>query len=299
MKSKEPKIIHTYMSDMANVIRENKENVIKIALAEKEKLEREEELKRAEGTKTQKKFWMIGGIILLIISTAGIYFVHIKKTIRENIIPQTEKIETFINYEDYSSINISEFKSTESFIEKIISEIKNISTDKHIKSIFVKKNVIEIDKKGNEIKTEKLVGSREFLSFWGGNKPSTFLFSLKDEFLLGSYANGDKIGTFLIFETNDYNTTYSKILEWEETMATDLKQLFNIKRDMGSDIVFSKEFVDLVINNKYVRVLYNENGEEVLLYSFIDKNKLLITDDKILFQEIINRNVIKSLKSKE
>jgi len=299
MKSKEPKIIHTYMSDMANVIRENKENVIKIALAEKEKLEREEELKRAEGTKTQKKFWMIGGIILLIISTAGIYFVHIKKTIRENIIPQTEKIETFINYEDYSSINISEFKSTESFIEKIISEIKNISTDKHIKSIFVKKNVIEIDKKGNEIKTEKLVGSREFLSFWGGNKPSTFLLSLKDEFLLGSYANGDKIGTFLIFETNDYNTTYSKILEWEETMATDLKQLFNIKRDVGSDIVFSKEFVDLVINNKYVRVLYNENGEEVLLYSFIDKNKLLITDDKILFQEIINRNVIKSLKSKE
>ncbi len=298
MKSKESKIIRTYMSDMADVVRENKESVIKIALAEKEKIEKEEEFKKAEGTKAQRKFWMIGGIILLIISIAGVYFVHFKKTIKENTIAQTEKLETFINYEDYSSVNISEFQSTEAFIEKIISETKNIETDKNIKSIFVKKNIIEIDKKGNEIKIEKLVDAREFLSFWGGNKSSTFLFSLKNEFLLGSYLNNGNIGTFLIFETNDYNTTYSKILEWEETMAIDLKQLFNIKRGDSSDIVFSKEFVDLVLNNKDVRVLYNEKGEEVLFYSFIDKNKLLITDNKTLFQEIINRNVIKSLKSK-
>lgn len=299
MKTEEQKIIHTYASDMAEIVRENREDVIKIALEEKEKIEREEALKKAEGTKTQKKFWIIGSIILLLISIAGVYFVHLKKTAKENLILLTEKIETFINYEEFSSINISDFSSTSNLTEKIISETKNISADKNIKSIFIKKNVIEIDKKGEKVKKEKLVDSREFLSFWGGNKSSSFLFSLKNEFLLGSYMNGNKKNTFLIFETNDYNTTYSTILDWEKTMAKDMEYLFEIKDLDNSDIIFSKEFVDLVINNKYARVLYNQNGEGVLYYSFIDKNKLLITNDKELFQEIINRNVIKSLKIKQ
>jgi hypothetical protein len=56
---KDAKVLRTYTSDMAEAIRTNEMSVIKIALAEKEKREREESLQKAEGTNTTKILFLI------------------------------------------------------------------------------------------------------------------------------------------------------------------------------------------------------------------------------------------------
>ena len=296
MENKKPKIIHTYMSDMANAVRENEELVIRAALEEKEKREREENFKKIEGTSSQKTFWVLGAIFLLIISAGGIYFVHTQKEkIGETKIID-EKIETFINYDESSYLNISELSNSSLFLEKIKTELNNVSSENFIKSIFIKKNIIEINKNGDEVRTEETIGPREFLSFLGGDKPSSFLMSLSDKYMIGSHKKEKEVGIFFIFQTNDYNTTYSKFLEWEKTIAGDLKSILSLEK--YDDYILSKEFEDKVIKNRDVRVLYNQEGDGILFYSFIDKNKFIITNNLKTFEEVFNRNIIKNISFK-
>ncbi len=74
----EEKALRTYTSDMADAIRQNEVSVIKIALAEKEKREQENIYKQAEGTKTSKIFFVIGGIILISVGLVGSYYLFQK-----------------------------------------------------------------------------------------------------------------------------------------------------------------------------------------------------------------------------
>jgi len=52
--NRDSKVLRTYTSDMADAIRTDEVSVIKIALAEKEKRDREAMYQKAEGTKTSK-----------------------------------------------------------------------------------------------------------------------------------------------------------------------------------------------------------------------------------------------------
>lgn len=99
--------------------------------------------------------------------------------------------------------------------------------------------------------------------------PGSLVRSFKPEFMLALW--GAK--RVLIIELNSFENSYAGMLNWEESMPNDLKQVFS-----SEEKIVSGAFKDLISKNKDVRALMFEN-EPVLLYSFFNNKYLIITED--------------------
>lgn len=291
------KTIHTYLSDMADAVRENEGSVIKIALAEQSRKDNEEMFKKAEGTKTQKVLLTIGGIILILVAIGGAYYFYQKNKIANTPNLTTKNIEAFIPYENQISIDVSDINSSVDLLEKINSIGETELGNNSVKSIFLTVPRTEIVNK-KEITTQALIASKSFLSLIKSTAPNSFVNSLSGAYMLGTYKKdtNSTLGTFLIFETNDYSLTYARMLEWEKTMLNDLFVLFQI--DITNDTeILTRPFKDVVIQNKDVRVLYDKDNNATLFYLFVDRSKFIITDNEDTLKEILARLIVKNTKA--
>lgn len=281
--NKEVKVLRTYTSDMAEVIRDNEISVIKIALAEKTKREQEETYKKAEGSTFSKILFIIGGVILIIGAIIGSYFLIQSKKIKP--ISNINNVETFISYDLKNDIDVTSIVYPEDFLNLIKNEQKIES--KLIKALF-------LTKKNNN--TIEYLDSKDFLSSIESTAPDALKRSLSGKYLLGTYSNQnaterkDKSSLFLIFETTNYPQTYSSMLEWEKTMIKDFSKLFDITEYNDSE----PRWKDVVINNKDTRVVYGESGEGLLYYVFVNKNHFIITNDTEALKELTSRILTKN-----
>ncbi len=287
------KTVRTYLSDMAETVRSNDISVLKVALAEQNKNERENIYRKAEGSSTKKVFWVIGGLILIASALYGIYFVTNQKT-KQNLPEQITRLEGIISYDETSTIEIT---NSNTLTEKIIANKKEASTlikDSGIKSLTINKDVAGIKEK---------ISTKDLFSKLGFTAPSSLIRSLSDLYMVGSYVKNssanvaeNKPGLFIILQTNDYEYTYAGMLEWEKTMASDMFYLFELNTKENKLQVKDRQWKDIIINNKDARVLYNEDKLPILYYMFPDKNNLVITDNEDTIKEIISRLIIKNIK---
>jgi len=281
------KVLRTYTSDMADVIRDNEMSVIKIAMAEKEKRNQEDVYEKAEGTPLSKIFFVIGGIILIVGAIVGSYFLFLNK----KEVPQTvaTNIDTFISYDSKSNIDVTNTIGLSDLLGLIQKEEN--PTIGLIKVLFLTKitNTSSV-----------LLTSKNFLSLIGTTAPDALIRSLSDKYLLGKYKDqniineGGKPATFLIFETSNYPQAYASMLDWEKTMLKDLSVLFNLNISNSNDPLFEKAWKDIIINNKDARVLYGDNGQGLLYYVFVNKNDFIITNNIDTLKEVMARLITKN-----
>jgi len=286
-KDKDIKVLRTYTSDMADAIRNNEMSVIKIALAEKEKREQENIYRKAEGTNFSKILLVIGGIIFIGAAIFGSYLLFKNKKVET--IPQTSTtIDTFISYDANSKIDTTNITSSSELISLIQKEQ---TTPNLIKALFLTKNINGIP---------ELLTTKNFLSLVQTTAPDALIRSLSDKYLLGKYSitgisNSDnKSSVFLVFETTNYSQAYASMLDWEKTMLKDLFVLFDINITESNSSLFNKQWKDIIINNKDARVLYGENGEDLLYYVFVDKNHFIITNNIDTLKEVTSRLITKN-----
>jgi hypothetical protein len=287
------KTVRTYLSDMADTVRTNDISVIKVALAEQNKNERENIYKQAEGTPFKKFFWVAGGIILIGVALFGIYFVT-NKNAALNIPEQIVKNDSIISYDELASISV---KDGDNLTDKIIANKKEVST--LIKSSGIKS--ISINKEVGGAKVNLSV--RELFTKLGFTAPSSLVRSLSDSYMVGSYINNlsgntadYKSSLFLILPTTDYEYTYAGMLEWEKTIAGNTYDLFELDTKDNKLQVDNRVWKDIIIENKDARVLLNEENKPILYYMFTNKNNLIITDKEDTLKEITSRLVIKNIK---
>jgi len=291
-KTKNLKNLRTYTSDMADAIRTNEASVIKIALAEKEKREQEYLYRKAEGTKTSKILLTVGGIILIVAAIVGSYFLIQKKKEKDTPTPIINNVETFITYDSKSYLDVTNATSITDLSKIIDNDLTPNSG--LIKALFFIKKTGE---------TQELLTLKNFFSLIRTSAPGPLTRSLSDKYLVGEYANKNAISRddesvmFMIFQTNDYSQTYASMLEWEKTMLRDLHVLFKIDVSNEKVNLFSKPWKDVIINNRDARVLYGENGEEVLYYVFVNKNDFIITKNIEALKEITERLLTKNASS--
>jgi hypothetical protein len=122
--------------------------------------------------------------------------------------------------------------------------------------------------------------------------------SLTDKYFLGKYSNeNNELGMFLILETTDYNQAYASMIDWEKNMIQDFSELFNMSISLSNDSFGEKKWKDIIVSNKDTRVLYGENGNEILYYVFYNKNIFLITNNVNALKEVIARLIIRNTKT--
>ncbi len=278
-------VLHTYLSDMADAVRENEASVIKIALAEQKKRENEElyrEVKKASGVKIGL---IIGAIILIVGGIVLSYLIIREKNKPIEKTSQSTKIETIIPYENQAIIDITGTEGKEDALNLIKGNISIGEKTGTIKAIFLKEKVNEI---------ESLITTKRFFGLVNPTVTS-LIRSLKDQYMIGTYTT-DTPHLFLIFQTKDYGLTYAGMLNWEKTMLDDLHAFFNIDISGNRKTLSDKPWADLIIDNKDSRVLRDDENKDLLYYTFINKDTLVITDDKSVIKNITGRMIIKNNK---
>ena len=135
-----------------------------------------------------------------------------------------------------------------------------------------------------------LIRTPEFLELIEARAPDALIRSLDDEFTFGIHAIRDN-EPFIILKLRSYDIAFASMLEWETSMNENLSPLFGpIVRPMQRlRPAQASVFQDIIISNKDVRVLIDEQGNIALLYSFPDRETLIITTNEQTFAEIFTR----------
>jgi hypothetical protein len=85
----------------------------------------------------------------------------------------------------------------------------------------------------------------------------------------------------IILEVTDATTVFGALLAWEPTMAADLAGML----ETGN--VPAAAYTDKTIGQTDVRIL-SDDGTPVLVYGFIDKNTVAITQDIAAFTSLLS-----------
>lgn len=284
---KNPKTLRTYLSDMADVVRENEISVIKVALEEQKARERGDYYRKVEESPKKKMLFVVGGIIIILVALAISYFAIEKAKEKNTPKEAIRQVEALISYDYQAVINLSNITNKSDLIRLLDEELKKIDSRESIKTIFLNQTI-----NGNTT----TVSLRSFLSLMKTSIPGQLSRSFKEEYMVGSYlpiSAYDKPHLFLIIGIKDYNQAYAGMLEWEKTMVDDLFSIFHIDVSGENKELFEKPWKDIVIKNKDARILYTKDGTDILFYLFYDKNNLIITDNQEAIKEIVERFLIK------
>jgi hypothetical protein len=156
--------------------------------------------------------------------------------------------------------------------------------------------------------TEKQNGSTikvsgpQMLAKFNITPPDTFIRSMTDDWMLGSYT--DETGqpsVFIITTTNFFQNAFAGMLSWEKVMPDDLKQyLLPTSSDINTSSTTPTEtqsqfapilgkFEDHIVRNKDVRTFITTGGQTLFMYSFIDNDKMVWSTTEAALSEIIKR----------
>jgi len=113
---------------------------------------------------------------------------------------------------------------------------------------------------------ERPATTAEILAVLQLHAPASFVRSIK-EITFG----GNGVETpFIIIKGTNFDTLFAGILEWEKKIQSDFSPLFGTSRIIVP-------FTDALASNKNIRTLQNVEGDDVIVYTFIDQNTILIT----------------------
>lgn len=93
---------------------------------------------------------------------------------------------------------------------------------------------------------------------------------------------------FLIFKLSSFDNAFAGTLEWEESMASDLGPFFSTFPFLPT-LASDSSFKDETRYNKDLRVLRNSEGQIILLYTFFNNEKLIITDSEETMRILLSR----------
>lgn len=290
------KTIRTYKDDIAQAMKNKKESLVSITAAENKRRILNGKLGPYDSASKRKYLKKTSVVILsaaLFVLGAGSILYFYGKSSTEVIIEPKPKIPSII----FSEKN-EEFEITNLSRRQILNELTAIKNNTRL-STGEMKNVLITETFVDSDGTEKArpASARDFLSAIDAKTAASFMRSLEPVFMLGIYTQ-DNNQPFLILKTSFYENAFAGMLEWEKNIKDDLAPLFG-SADFGAISnensgtstlpVAAPAFSDFVIKNKDARILKNSAGEIVLMYSFIDKNTIVITTNESAFREILTR----------
>jgi hypothetical protein len=138
--------------------------------------------------------------------------------------------------------------------------------------------------------------------------PSLLSRSLRPEYIVGVHIHTTR-DPFIILRTSSYDNTFAAMLEWEKTMPGDLHGFIvatttpqatttakttkttkgKTKTPPAAATTTPLVFKDVIIRNKNVRVVSDASGKPLLMYSFPNKETIVITTNEDTFKEVIGR----------
>lgn len=265
-----PKIpsIRTFISDTAEYVRKRNVSMVNIA-AEQAKTGQIKQPSKKEPFFGLKIF--VFGFIFFVLAglvVAGLWYVYFYKN---------------------NAGNESEYLFTKPVISTEKEEIVFVDSQNflgQIKSAYSKQiplgsmlNVVAAQEKNG---LKKNIGTESFF-IWSGIKYQTALLESLDEQMMFIKYYFSQEWPVLAVKVKYYDDTFFRMIKWEASMAKDLKPL------LGLSFESLGQFHDIVVENRDARVLKDADGRDILMYSFINKDYLVITTSREALVEVFRR----------
>lgn len=305
--------VRTYQSDIANTIKNDNVSMIKVALSEKKRQERRGQLDNTLEDTNKNLYILIGSIVSFLVIAgliAGFIYLQAERN-RQVVQTEQQKVQPILFTETTSVLNIDQIDIGDLF--KIIEKDKEAVMELgDMKSIVL---TVGSSTQERQLTTE------EFFTILNSRAPNGLVRSLDPNFLLGVYAFTPR-EMFAVFKVNSYDAAFAGMFEWEPSIESDIGDIFiNKKERVDRNLnalstikssttptgetsttsssttvenspfgVFSqRRFIDRILSNKDARVLIDTNGKEAMIYTFIDKETLVVATSEKSLKEILFR----------
>lgn len=137
--------------------------------------------------------------------------------------------------------------------------------------------------------SERPASAQETLGVLETRMPSSFTRAIR-ELTFGAVGNEP----FMVMRITSFDIAFAGMLEWEQTMSADLSPLYgtpviesfdpSARTDSQARSAF---FKDIIASNKNARLLFDEKGNDRLIYSFVDQHTIVITTNRTALEQIL------------
>lgn len=288
MKKKNQAVVHTFKDDVQDLVRNRKMSMARIAALESDRRAGGGDIKGNSSQESWKMMVVIGLIILFLViaSVLGLGMFYTQFSNQTSSTNTVQFPPAMIFTEARERIDVSD-QDTQGIVSLLASARFNSYFSLGSVVEFYPTTKVENDK-GETITTH--LTAAEFLQSIEANVPETFLQTLGPDYVVGVHMIDESV-PFLILTTNSYGHAFSGMLKWEQRIEEDLSPFF-------SPVVHSQKltategqntFSDSVIENLDVRVLRDSEDTIRVLYTFVDRNSILITTNIRTLIELSNR----------
>jgi hypothetical protein len=293
------KQIRTFQGDVADALNRQQESLVSIQQTQQAKFRREG-LAAAETdeeiARRRKEFALliVGSFFFILLGGLGAWYgyrQYLEKTAPPVILAPENR---FISAE--STANIDAAGKTR---EDILAAFNDALFD--LPSGSLRQVVLRRGGVGKPLNEAPLVETRSFFEIMGTRAPGSLVRAFNPLFMLGAIGLPDQsLGSsrFLIIKLASYENAFAGMLNAEKVVAEDLAPLFSTS-SLLNGIAPASVFKDVIVRNKDVRVLeIAETGQgtttpatarTALLYSFLDNEMLIITEDLATLETLIER----------
>ncbi len=271
------KPLRTYKTDTEEAIQNQRMSVVTIAVAESNKKE-EQKMSAPEQEKVKIPYGaIITSIILVVLGAGAFYVVYLKQTN-----PPTAQIEG--NTEETAPI-----VKTKNIQELDFANSRNLMYDIALKGSNAGGatigDIVTVQPVSNTASGKVVPTAQSFFEKATPLIPGKLARSLSKEFFIGIHVF-DGPTPFIILKTTFFQNAFAGMLEWESTITQDLAPLITLSH---GNVKAGTFFIDSVVKNKDVRIIRGSEGQDLLFYTFVDRNTILITTKKLTLEDLIAR----------
>lgn len=265
------KVIQTYAEDMAFVIENDKEGLVRKIIHGEE--QRENEKKNLSPNSQKNKLLIILSLCFVFLSMAIILsFIFFKK---ENTVVVEKQFIPIIFNDKSKFFEIKDLKKDE-IVQTIINETNRVD----LKNGGVEGIYLSLDK--------NVVSLRKFLNVVGSSLVLPSLDYVSDNFLMG-VVNTQNRDFFILIKVRSIPDIFTNLRTWEDEMFQEMHAFWNMGLSAETNDLLSKGFVDGVVENRNARILYDKDNHIVMMYIFADDNSIIITNTISAAHELMLR----------
>ena len=264
--------VRTYRDDVIKDVEKNKRSVAEIAAAEAQKRTRAPQPRSAQEKRGFRFSFVLVPIAVVIIVASGV-FGYMQFSNRDMPVSAV-RVPSQISGVSQIPIDFSTSRET----------LMTLLTDAFTSAPGPKQSFVQLyPSRKTDLGEQEPISTATFMDVFDPRANGSFVRSLENNMMFGAYL-GEVRAPFFIFETNQFDLALAGMIGWEENMSADLAPLFGepVRRTFDPtartlDAARNATYVDDTIRNTDVRILYDELGEERIVYAFIDKKTIVIT----------------------
>lgn len=312
------KPLQTYKGDIESLVGEKQVSVVSIAAAEAERrgaepLNPEQKSPGEEaGTSWVRQAAIIGASVVLVGSALGVgAYIYI----RMQPVPLAQQQPApFAAVDETSTVEMRPGMTRAELMQTLVTA-KNDTT---LSLGLVGRLLVAKPGPAND-GTMTEVGAPEFLQTLAPSIPAELVRTLEPRMLLGIHSF-DENQAFVLLKTDSYDVAYRGMLAWEATMRGDLSPLFvrtppvrprtvpppsaptasssatstasttpAVPEPVLPATFFAGNFIDQIVENHDARVVLNQDGDVLLLWTFLDRSTIVVTTNPQTLRELISR----------